>query len=165
MNRKLDPAAHRVIFRVLATGGTLKMAADAVGCSRSAIYAAADREPEFRKAIKQFQSQSKTDSLMSLADAAKENAQFAYKRLRMLYPDDYARKADTIPVKHAREVMDRFVDGIIGEVRDPAALERIKRCLSRSKRDVRERKSPKGEPTQIDGDRVPKHIEGECPQS
>jgi hypothetical protein len=165
VNRKLDPMAYKVILRVLATGGTIRMAADAVGCSRRTIQVAAQREPEFRKAIKQFQSQSKTDSLMTLADAAKENAQIAYKRLRMLYPNDYARKPDTVPVKHAREVMDRFVDGIIGEVRDPAALERIRRRLSRSKRDVRERKISRGERSENVFEEVPKHIEGESPQS
>lgn len=112
MNRKLDPAAHKVIFRVLASGGTIKNAADAVGCNRSTIYAAGQREPEFRKTIEELQSQSKHKSLITLADAAKSNGQLAYKRLRMLYPDDYARKAATIPVKQARQMLVKITNAV-----------------------------------------------------
>jgi hypothetical protein len=97
VNRKLDSAAHQVIFRVLASGGTIKNAADAVGCNRRTIYAAGRRDPEFRKAIEELQSQSKYKSLITLADAAKHSGQLAYKRLRMLYPDDYARPVRSRP--------------------------------------------------------------------
>lgn len=110
MNYKLDIAGQAVVCRVLAAGGTMQMAADAVGCTRRALYAAAEREPDFAKRIKQSQCQSKEESLITLAEAAKDvkHWQAAYKRLRMLYPDDYSRNADTIPAQQASRLIREF---------------------------------------------------------
>jgi hypothetical protein len=146
MGYKLTEATAMVIRRILAAGGTMDMAADAVGCTRSALYAAAKREPEFKKLIKQSRSESKTDSLVSLANGAKEDWRAAYKRLRMLYPEEYDRDPHTMPLKDAA----KFSEGMLNLVQWVAGdnleiLERLELARNHSKRSLRNYKEAKQE--------------------
>jgi hypothetical protein len=141
---KLTEAALVTVCRILAAGGTMEMAADAVGCTRRALYAAAKREPEFKQCIKRSKSESKTDSLIALADGAKEDWRAAYKRLRMLYPEEYDRDPHTMPLKDAA----KFSEGMLNLVQWVAGdnleiLERLELARNHSKQSLRNYKEAK----------------------
>jgi hypothetical protein len=143
MGYKIKPATQAVVCRILEAGGTLDHAADAIGCTTRALHAARNRDPEFDTCVRESQSRSRQESLISLADAAKENGNLAYKRLRMLYPDDYARAADTVQFKSVSRLFGEMLYKVRDAVDDPATIEKIGQCFLQMNQDCRDRKTPK----------------------
>ncbi len=83
--------------------------------------------------------QSKSDSLITLAEGAKQYWQAAYKRLRMLYPEEYAREPHTIPLSHAQKFSDemfKLVKWVVGDD-NPEIMKRIDIALNHSKQALR----------------------------
>jgi hypothetical protein len=87
------------------------MAAEMVGCTERALFYALKRDLEFRK--KYYQSKNATEfvCLKTLHPAAHDPKNWfaAQSLMKSLHPERYARRADTIPVKHIRHVMSELV--------------------------------------------------------
>jgi hypothetical protein len=145
MNTPLDNDRKNDAILVLALGGTMKMAADFVGCSDRTLYNHARQDREFRKRLRRAKVDIELGCLKTVKKAAHDdqNWRAANQLMKHLNPDRYTRKADTVPVKHAKEVMDAFVDSILSCVEDPATAQKIHKRLRQAKKSVRDRKAAK----------------------
>lgn len=84
---------RRRILAVLRVGGSLRDAAQEVGCKHDTITNTADREPEFLATLKKAEADGKLRHLRKIrkADAWQASAWF----LERKYPEEYGRKERT----------------------------------------------------------------------
>jgi hypothetical protein len=154
MGHKLDPRAKELVLTVVAVGGTLKMAAEMIGCTERALYYAKDQDPEFDKAILERKNTTEFVCLRTMNSAAEDpkNWAAAYCLLKTLNPERYSRRPDMLPVETVKVMMkelgmnlsravtsdqsrQEIVDFMDGAIRDLRAGKLHKRKDSRHKKD------------------------------
>jgi hypothetical protein len=145
MKPVLDNDRKNDVILVLGLDGTIKMAANYVGCSQRALYCNAKRDPEFKKTILRAKSDIDLGCLKTVKKVAHDdqNWRAANQLLKYLDPDQYSRKPDTIPVKHAQLLMTELAAAIGDEIDDDAKRERIHRRFGIIAGNIRDGKTAK----------------------
>jgi hypothetical protein len=107
---KLDAARKVRICDVVAMGGTLKMAAEIVGCTERAIQYAVQRDPEFGERLKTCRTETIFSSVRTMNDTIKSAKSWraAYCILRDSFPDKYARRADVVPIRKVCKIIEKL---------------------------------------------------------
>jgi hypothetical protein len=145
MNPPLDIDRQNDVILVLAMGGTMKVAADFIGCTERTLYNNARRDKEFRKRIRRAKADVELSCLKAVRKASHDdqNWRASVQMMKYLDPDRYACKANTMPIKNAEKFMNEFAKLILSFVDNPATMQKIDECLNQSKKTLRDGKTPK----------------------
>jgi hypothetical protein len=151
MAYKLDDRAKETVLTVVTLGGTLKMAAEMVGCSERAVYQVAQQDADFKKAIRSRRNSAELNCLRTMNDAAEnpKNWAAAFCLLKSLRPERYARPANTIPIKEAKVLMKELANGICSAVTSDQSREEILAFTEQAMRSIgsgKRRKQPRNLP-------------------
>jgi hypothetical protein len=143
MKPSLDDDRKNDVCLVLALGGTMKMAADYVGCSERTLYNHARHDREFKRRICRAKIDTELGCLKTIKKASHDdqNWRAASQLMKHLNPDLYARRADTVPVKYVNEYLDEFMVLMLSVVDDPATIQKLDQILKQAKSDLRDRKT------------------------
>ncbi|HEY2760133.1 MAG TPA: hypothetical protein VGI75_05305 [Pirellulales bacterium] len=123
----LDATKRAKICGILSVGGTYRMAAKFVGCSRQTIRNTAKRDPEFQRQLDQTQVSPEITFLKTLHTAAQDKWLAAKWALQHMYPDRYARKAATMAVYDVKDLISQLVTAITKVIPDSKTRALVRR--------------------------------------
>src|SRR5689334_5656597 len=111
MKRSLDNDRKNDVYLVIALGGTMKMAAEYVGCSERTLYNYERTDREFRRKIRRAKIDTELGCLKTIKQASHDgqNWRAANQMMKHLNPDEYARRAKTMPVKYVDKFLNEFM--------------------------------------------------------
>ena len=118
MKPVLDQTKRAKICGILQVGGTYRMAAKFVGCSRHTIRNTANRDPEFQRQLDQTQVSPEITFLKTLHDAAQDKWQAAKWALQHMYPDRYGRRAATMAIDDVKDLISQLLAAITKVIPD-----------------------------------------------
>ena len=119
----LDEVKRREICALLAAGCSRRAAARYVGCLPSAITATAAREKKFRHELQRSEQRVELGYIKNIQEAAKKSQYWraAAWALERHNPEDYvARSPNTYTLDQVQQILNQFVEIIIGEIPSPA---------------------------------------------
>ncbi|HEY2881666.1 MAG TPA: hypothetical protein VGJ15_04520 [Pirellulales bacterium] len=131
----LDDSKRAAICGILSIGGTKKMAANYVGCSRHTIRNTAMRDPEFRRQLAQTKVSPEITYLKTLYSAGQEKWTAAKWALQHMYPDRYARKPMTMELGDVKDLISQLLAAIVKVIPNSkirAAVRRNVRVMTRA---------------------------------
>lgn len=97
--RKLDPAMKEHICRLVAGGHAINSAALMVGVSPRTVHREKLRDPLFKVRLRQGQESVAKLCFKTMEAAAEEKWQAAERYYKLIYPERYYYKQETIPLK------------------------------------------------------------------
>ena len=124
----LDPIQKQQICSIVQLGCTPATAAKHVGCGRSAIHTAANRDPRFAADLRRAEAQNELTLMKNVFEAAQEpkNWRASVWSLERVYPERYLRHLpDAVTAEQLVSVVESLVDIVTDEVTDAQRRERI----------------------------------------
>jgi len=125
---ELDPIQKQQICSIVQLGCTQATAAKHVGCGRSAIQAAADRDPQFAADLRRAEAQNELTLMKNVFEAAQDtkNWRASVWSLERVYPERYLRRLpDAVTAEQLVHVIESLVDIVADEVADTQRRKRI----------------------------------------
>lgn len=123
----LDEKKKSEICAILAMGCPRIRAAEYVGCAQTTLNNTARRDPEFGIAMRQAEAQQEVSLVAHIRRASKDphGWRAAAWLLQRMFPDRYARRADTMTHQQVAGILAQFADILTRGIRDAEDRTRV----------------------------------------